>query len=58
MPVSYRNGGGNPVDMDSYQTARVLSYNNVTGLVTLQGYSGTYANWGASISSARFIIIK
>ena len=58
MPVGYRNGGGNPVDMDSFQTARVLSYNNATGLVTLQGYSGTYTSWGASISSARFIIVK
>lgn len=57
MPVSWSNNGGMGKDMDNFQGPAVKSYNATSGVVTLQGASGTGYGWGASIASARFVII-
>lgn len=58
MPVTWKNNGGTGKDMDSFWGPQVKSYDASTGTVTLRGASGTNYGWGASIASARFIIIK
>lgn len=57
MPVSWTNNGGVGKDMDNFQGPAIKSYNASTGIVTLMGASGTGYGWGASIASARFVII-
>ena len=57
MPVSWKNGGGTGKDMDSFWGPQIKSYDKNTGTVTLRGASGTNYGWGASIASARFIIV-
>ena len=58
MPVSWSNNGGMGKDMDNFQGPAIKSYNASTGIVTLMGASGTGYGWGASIASARFVIIS
>ena len=57
MPVSWSNNGGMNKDMDNFQGPAIKSYNASTGIVVLMGASGTGYGWGASIASARFVII-
>lgn len=57
MPVSWSNNGGTGKDMDNFQGPAIKSYDASTGIVTLMGASGTGYGWGASIASARFVII-
>lgn len=57
MPVTWKNGGGTDKDMDSFWGPQIKSYDKNTGTVTLRGASGTNYGWGASVASARFIIV-
>lgn len=57
MPISWKNGGGTGKDMDNFTGPTVKSYDASTGTVTLRGASSTNYGWGASIASARFVII-
>lgn len=58
MPLEWKNTAMQNANLAALQTPRVKSYDNMTGIVTLQGMSGVNYTWGATITKAHFVILK